>query len=177
MFKLRSRLGILFLIILPIIGAIGKELSDLEALSDEQYELIQLTYLQHDNDEFKLYYQTIGDSSWIERLLELKSEEYVFLCKFKDEKLPNALDELPALAPSLSTRTLDKKALGSKIKLRKKRKEETTTYVAEPIIRDDYAFVLIRKPKSEAVYIFHRDPEEGWTRECVAWLTYVFECY
>lgn len=146
-------------------------------LTKDQYELINLTYHQDKNDELKLFHQSIGDPSWIDRLLDLKSEDYLFLHKFTNAELPLALEKLVELSSELSIKSWDKKQLGSRTRLRKKRDDETTVYMAEPVIQSNYAFVLIRKPKSESVYIYFRDPELGWTEECLIPLAYVIECY
>lgn len=146
-------------------------------LSDDQYELLNLTYHKGKNDEFKLFHQLIGDPSWIDRLLELKSEEFLFLYKFTDKELPSVLDRLPELVSELSVKFLDKNKLSSKTKLKKKREDESTVYMAEPVIFSNYAFVLVRKPKSETVYVYFQDPELGWIEECVIPLQFVIECH
>ncbi|GAB2494320.1 hypothetical protein GCM10027164_25500 [Algoriphagus taiwanensis] len=157
--------------------AFAQSESTSKELTDDQYELLNLTYHRHENDEFKLYHQSIGDPSWIDRLLELKSEEFLLLYKFTDEELPAVLDRLPELGSELSAKFLDKNKLSSKTKLKRKREDESMVYIAEPIIYSNYAFVLIRKPKSETVYVYYRNPESGWTEECVIPLAFVIECY
>lgn len=146
-------------------------------LTDDQYELLSLTYHKDKNDEFKLFHQSIGDPSWIDRLLELKSEDFLFLYKFTDEELPSVLDRLPELGSELSVKILDKNKLSSTTKLKKKREDESTVYVAEPVIFSNYAFVLIRKPKSETVYVYFQDSELGWIEKCVIPIEFLIECY
>jgi hypothetical protein len=160
-----------------LIPVLAQDQSSSIQLTKEQYELINLTYHADGNDDLKLYHLTVGDPSWIDRLLELKSEEYLFLHKFKNQALPAALGSLSELSSELSIKSLDKKQLSSRTKLRKKRDDEVSVYMAEPVIHAEYAFVLIRKPKSESVYIYFRDPELGWKEECVVPLAYVIECY
>lgn len=169
--------GLYFYFGFNITPVLAQDQSTTNELTTDQYELITLTYHQDRNDELKLYHQSIGDPSWIDRLLELKSEDYIFLYEFNNAELPLALEKLPELSSELSIKSWDKKHLGPRTRLRKKRDDETTVYIAEPVIQSNYAFVLIRKPKSESVYIYFRDPELGWTEECVIPLAYVIECY
>ena len=175
--KASFTIGILFLVGFNRIPAPAQDQSTFQELNKEQYELLNLTYLRHENDEFKLYHQSIGDPSWIDRLLEYKSEDYLFLYKFKNAELPEALEKLSELGSVLSVKSWDSKRLSPRTRLRKKRDDEVTVYMAEPIIYLNYAFVLIRKPKSETVYVYYRDPELGWTEECVIPLAVVIECY
>ncbi|WP_111669224.1 hypothetical protein [Algoriphagus litoralis] len=177
LFTLLTRYCLYFSFGFNTLPVLAQDQSTTDELTKEQYELITLTYHQDKNDELKLYHQSIGDPSWIERLLDLKSEDYLFLHKFTNAELPLLLEKLPELSSELSIKSWDKKQLGSRTKLRKKRDDDTTIYMAEPIIQSNYAFVLIRKPKSESVYIYFRDPELGWTEECVVPLAYVIECY
>jgi hypothetical protein len=160
-----------------LIPVLAQDQSSSIQLTKEQYELINLTYHADGNDDLKLYYQSIGDPSWIDRLLDLKSEDYLFLHKFTNAELPLTLEKLPELSSELSIKSWDKKHLGPRTRLRKKRDDETTVYMAEPVIQSNYAFVLIRKPKSETVYVYFRDPQLGWTEEFVVPLAYVIECY
>jgi|GEM_PF-4432006 len=146
-------------------------------LSDEQYNLIELTYHRHKNNHLKLYNKTVGDPSWIDRVLDYRSEEYLFVYKFKNEELPEILDQLRELGSELTVKSLDKKRFSLYTRLKKKREDDSTVYMAEPIIYSNYAFVLIRKPTSETVYVYYRNPELGWTEECVIPLAFVIECY
>ncbi|MCU0400404.1 MAG: hypothetical protein MUE75_05225 [Algoriphagus sp.] len=72
---------------------------------------------------------------------------------------------------------MDKKRFSLDTRLKKKREDDLTVYMAEPIICSNYAFVLIRKPTSETVYVYYRNPESGWTEECVIPIEFLIECY
>jgi hypothetical protein len=159
---------------IPLFGQVQSSSS---TLSKDQYELINMTYAANKNDKLKLYRQTVDDSSWIDRLLDYRSEEYLFVYKFKNEELPAILNKLQVLGSELSVKFLEKNKLSSKTKFKKKREDGSTVYMAEPIIFSNYAFVFIRKPKSETVYVYFQDPELGWIEECVIPLEFVIECY
>lgn len=170
-------IGLFVLLWIEPFRAMGQEGKNEKELTKDQYRLLQLAYHEYEHKGLKLYHETVGDPSWVDRLLELKSEEYIFLHKFENEELPKALDKLPGLSSQLSTKSLDKSELGPKVRMRNKRKDEVTIYMAEPIIVGNYAFVLVRKPKNEAVYIYTLDAESEWSIETLAHLSYVIECY
>ena len=175
--KISLEIGVFFLLGLYAIPALAQESKNFEELSDEQYELLNILYSDKEKDRLRLYYKTIGDPSWIDLLLEYKWEEGILFCSFKNSELPAELDELPELSTRLSTKVLNRKKLSSKVKFRKKRKDESTQYISEPLINKNYAFILVRKPKSESVYIYYRDPKKGWIRECIVPISAVIECY
>lgn len=175
--KISLRIGVFFLLGLYAIPALAQESKNFEELSDEQYALLNILYSNKEKERLKLYNKTIGDPSWIDLLLEYQWEEGILFCSFKNSELPAELDELPELSTRLSTKVLNRKKLSSKVKFRKKRKDESTQYISEPLINKNYAFILVRKPKSESVYIYYRDPKKGWIRECIVPISAVIECY
>jgi hypothetical protein len=155
----------------------GQTQNTLDSISEEQYEVLKAYFSNRKATRIKLHYRTIGDPSWIDFLLEEKWEKGIQLCSFKDEKLPAAIKQLPELSSQLSQKFLDKKMLGSKIKLTKKLDKETVTFISEPMIFQDYAFFLTREHESHAVQIYHYDPERGWEYECSAYSYFVISCY
>lgn len=175
--QISLRIGVFFLLGLYAIPALAQESKNFEELSDEQYALLNILYSNKEKDRLKLYSKTIGDPSWIDLLLEYKWEEGILFCSFKNSELPATLNELPELSTRFSTKVLNRKKLSSKVKFRKKRKDESTQYISEPLINKNYAFILVRKPKSESVYIYYRDPKKGWIRECIVTISAVIECY
>jgi len=175
--KISLGIGVFFHLGLYAIPALAQESKNFEELSDEQYALLNILYSNKEKDRLKLYSKTIGDQSWVDLLLEYKWEEGILFCSFKNSELPAELDELPELSTRLSTKVLNKKKLSSKVKFRKKRKDESTQYISEPLINKNYAFILVRKPKSESVSIYYRDPKKGWIRECIVTISAVIECY
>ncbi|MDE0560965.1 hypothetical protein OU792_13275 [Algoriphagus sp. NF] len=155
----------------------GQTQNTLDPISEEQYEVLKAFFSNQKANRIKLHYKTIGDPSWIDFLLEEKWEKGVQLCSFKDEMLPASIEQLPELSSQLSQKFLDKRMLGAKIKLTKKLDKETVQFISEPIIIQDYAFLLTREYESHAVQIYHYDPARGWKYECSAYSYYVISCY
>ncbi|MHA7129561.1 hypothetical protein [Algoriphagus namhaensis] len=147
-----------------------------DKLTKEQYKVIEESFKNSGKDETRLFFQTIDYKSWVHLLYGTyyRDENGIGTCTFDDPQLKSAVDQMINHVMNIEVNEFNPKKLGKRFVLIKDLKDQPYLSLTEPIIIENYAFLLFKYTDSESLEIQKRNDKGGWDYECSIPLYVVF---
>lgn len=140
----------------------------IKELAIEQYEILESTYKEANEETIQVYFQTLEFEPWMNLLWDddYLSEIGIGLCSFSDEEFKASFQLLRGCVRDLEKKKINSKHLEKKFRLTKNKKTKNVRFFSEAIIVGRYSFQFVRNSNNKSVHVQKKDKEGNWNYEC-----------